>query len=1172
MKNKILKSVLALCVVSTMVVGTVSTSLASDAIAAPESTEVTEEVTVGDVIDAIEDAEKEASDVIVSLPFGDVKETEKDVVADEENAAGDIQDATDIIADAEGKVEEALDGTDVSGEVDTASESVENALTDISDLNATIDAAIEKYGDADAFEFESSEQAKEVLDEVDAAYTAASEAYTTAQNDLTAAQEAVAAAQEKVDAAQAISDEALAEAEAELANAQAFLAVAEANAKEAYDRVAIVSGLLSKASDLLESWKSDVDGTIEDLKDSLDENQQDLQDAIDDLETEEKDFIDAVTVFNTKYSNFVSCTNAFYNSVLTAIEKEEALYAMQEAYYEAVEAYEAAQEALDNFDEEDLETAKAALDVAGALLANANTVLEEATAAYLAQKAIVDAIDRDYIAALDDLKETLASETATEEEKEAAAKEAARLMVEKEIANGNTVQFVTTDDGYGISENGFFVVLDAEENVVNRYGYKVEDESVNVYEMTGVNTTNYVTYKGTQYAIEVIDGAEYITVDGEKVQLFIKDGKRYTVESYGDDAVGSRDDKTHPTKVEYVYGKFFGVELTSTHDTKVKDGQLYVLVLDGHKELPLTVNGTTVIATYSYKFFGQEKTKTYELNIKEFAQIDTITLEGTTYDLDKVPADFALDTTNKTYHRFVDEYLPGGDADTEFEYVDEKKTTSNTYSDAAKAEDALYEELLDAYNEALSNQTDAQNGFDAAQETANELQSELDELVENLEDAKAEKDAKDLGSLVNLPVSVADLFNTVKISNIDDLNAVMDAISTLTNSDTGIFSKTSAAIKLLHFVNVEGVDAKELAEAVLDKDSYKHEYVMAWLAALEAKGDVAKSAWDVVKATEETIVSGLVVISEGQQLGDAAVDVLLAQIKRDILEGSVSVLVIASDVLGAADSIVSSLEAKVSALEAETEEAYNAVLAAQEALYALKLTNPGQDAIDAAQAELDAANETLAALEEKLAEAETALLDAKDYRAEAEAEYEKLVESEDSDKDDTDDADDTDDKDDTDDADDIDDTDDVTTPGETVPGGTTPGETVPGGTTTPSVPESTPIVNIINAAETAPVVMPVPAVIAANPANAVANTPVATIDDEETPLAANDEEDDVEDEEETTEIEDEDTPLNATDTQVVPEVKKGFNWWWLLLLLIPVAGVTGYVIYKKKVQKVTTEE
>ena len=79
MKNKILKSVLALCVVSTMVVGTVSTSLASDAIAAPESTEVTEEVTVGDVIDAIEDAEKEASDVIVSLPFGDVKETEEDV-------------------------------------------------------------------------------------------------------------------------------------------------------------------------------------------------------------------------------------------------------------------------------------------------------------------------------------------------------------------------------------------------------------------------------------------------------------------------------------------------------------------------------------------------------------------------------------------------------------------------------------------------------------------------------------------------------------------------------------------------------------------------------------------------------------------------------------------------------------------------------------------------------------------------------------------------------------------------------------------------------------------------------------------------------------------------------------------------------------------------------------
>ena len=1083
MKNKILKSVLALCVVSTMVVGTVSTSLASDAIAAPESTEVTEEVTVGDVIDAIEDAEKEASDVIVSLPFGDVKETEKDVVADEENAAGDIQDATDIIADAEGKVEEALDGTDVSGEVDTASESVENALTDISDLNATIDAAIEKYGDADAFEFESSEQAKEVLDEVDAAYTAASEAYTTAQNDLTAAQEAVAAAQEKVDAAQAISDEALAEAEAELANAQAFLAVAEANAKEAYDRVALVSGILTKASDLLESWKNDVDGTIEDLKNSLEDSYDDLQDAIDELETEEKDFIDAITTFNEKYAAFITAADKFYNSVLDAAEKEAVLNEMKAAYEDALEAYNEAQAAFDACDKSDFTEEELEILGTDEFIINMQNAVEAAQEAYDAQFSRVS-----YLTEVEALKDKLVDGSLTADERKDVAKEIAELLIANELACGNMVTFDESAECYGLYD-GIFVVTDSSDSVVARYGYKLDEENhvVNIYLIP--EAEGFLTYKGIRCEIKKDGESRYIEFEGKQLSVRVEADKWEVNEK-----------KFVPTKakrkVDLVY-----------HDVEEKDGKYFLVTLLG--TLPM------------YNIDPVKMTA----DVKGAFSSSSAKIKGEYRD-NWVEASYSQDA--------------------------EGMTDSNKF-DIAKENEKL-EELLAAYD-----------AMSSKKETAEELQ----ELWTAMKDAESNYEDTDLGTLVNLPVSVADLFNTVKISNIDDLNAVMDAISTLTNSEAGIFSKTSAAIKLLNFVNVEGVDAKELAEAVLDKDSYKHEYVMAWLAALEAKGDVAKSAWDVVIATEETIVSGLVVISEGQQLGDAAVDVLLAQIKRDILEGSVSVLVIASDVLGAADSIVSSLEAKVSALEAETEEAYNAVLAAQEALDALKLTNPGQDAIDAAQAELDAANETLAALEEKLAEAETALLDAKDYRAEAEAEYEKLVESEDSDKDDTDD---TDDKDDTDDADDIDDTDDVTTPGETVPGGTTPGETVPGGTTTPSVPESTPIANIINAAEAAPVVMPAPAVIAANPANAVANTPVATIDDEETPLAANDDEDDVEDEEETTEIEDEDTPLNATDTQVVPEVKKGFNWWWLLLLLIPVAGVTGYVIYKKKVQKVTTEE
>lgn len=151
----------------------------------------------------------------------------------------------------------------------------------------------------------------------------------------------------------------------------------------------------------------------------------------------------------------------------------------------------------------------------------------------------------------------------------------------------------------------------------------------------------------------------------------------------------------------------------------------------------------------------------------------------------------------------------------------------------------------------------------------------------------------------------------------------------------------------------------------------------------------------------------------------------------------------------------------------------------------------------------------------------------------------------------------------------------TTTPSgtETTPGGTTTTPASTGTTTTVATPTSTTTTVTTATAAAAPVQIaetPVALAATATPAAvtrtaAVANANAAadadtdvTIADEETPLAANGEQ-------ESTTIADEETPLAAEAGAVKNMQQEKMSWWWLLIIAL--LGVTGEEMYRRNKKK-----
>lgn len=150
---------------------------------------------------------------------------------------------------------------------------------------------------------------------------------------------------------------------------------------------------------------------------------------------------------------------------------------------------------------------------------------------------------------------------------------------------------------------------------------------------------------------------------------------------------------------------------------------------------------------------------------------------------------------------------------------------------------------------------------------------------------------------------------------------------------------------------------KSVKEKLTSSTEAKHEYAMAWIDAITTKIDVAKATVVVGQEAFNTGKAGFEVMKAAAKINDAAVKVALAKAQEDLMYGTVTALVIASDTLDLADAMVNAIINQVSSIKNRTDVAYEKACAAREALEALKnsLEPVNADELEAAEAALEEA-------------------------------------------------------------------------------------------------------------------------------------------------------------------------------------------------------------------------
>ena len=1124
--SRLFKSVLSLVLVVAMVLGTVTTSYA-------EEVETTE-VTVEEVFEAIENVEEKVDDVIASLPYGgDISEATEEViitVAGEEKIVGVIEEAEKVIEN-----EALLD----SEETDAATSEMDKAEEKIEEIKDAVAGMEDTYGEADEMEFVSSEDAKTAVDELTKAEEDAKAAYTVAEEALEAAKGNLDEAQAEYEAAKAFSEEAAAEAAAKLEAAKAELARLEEVAKATNDSVKEAQDLLNEVADKVADAENKSDVALEEAQNKLEESKETLDSAIENVETESAEFNAAIDDFKEKYDAFVEKANNFYEAIeeAQATEEElEALYAEYEAAQEALEVakaayaeeqakceelgYEFEEDYFANFEKyiSELETAMGKAETAMNDAETAKNNAEEAKKAYETEEA------KAYESALNGYRDTLKSEEATQEDKDVAAKEAAKLVIEKELAAGQTVTWIPAGESeYGKSATGFYVVLDAEGNLVERYGYVLDSASVDIYQMKSDEVVNYVEYNGQKYALE----GNTITVDGQTITVntdTVEGNYVYYVKDAAETAeVPNTDEDPNKLLAVPALGDYTGLDIE-----KDENGQLYIDIpvigkcyLEETSEntyeliytsLECTKNHTCSWKVWECSVSTVEKRLAVTVSFPNKTQIvygdgqyDILTEGETKYIIVNGEKITVYEDNGVYTTRNNTTYVPGGTADTTFEIGSATNKNSNTYADAKNEVVNNYNSKLEIYNGKVTDYNNAVSDFN----TSNSVFEGLVEAQESVNNTAEEADAKDIGAMADLPKNIGEMVDGLDAEQVEtlltavvelstsgenvDYKAVLDVLSNVTGTEAAarlmvVMGYDAAGDTLDSIIGGLGSIFGDKFEETVDAPSeFEREYANAWVDALMAKINVVKTAVEVVEATSETITAGLTVINTGADLGDAAIDALIAKVEEAILNGSVETLAVAADILEVSDRIVSALADKINALASETQEAYDAVVEAQEALDALELTNPKAEELAKAEQTLADATARYEALTETLESAKADLATAENYKNAAQAQYDAL-----------------------------------TTPAEEdTPILPTPGVDAPveeeeddEEVVTPVVPSTPSIEDVIEATTTA---------------TTTTTTAPVEIEDEETPLAGG------EVEGETIVIEDEETPLASGDVEIEDE-------------------------------------
>lgn len=915
---------------------------------------------------------------VVENAIDNAEEIMAEVAQSEQTTMEEIENKLDSLDDAEAAVEDQEDLTDAA---EDKVDDLEEAIPDVQD-------AVNE-------EILTETQGKDILMEQHAETEAALDAAKKQQEEAAAALEQ---AKQDYEAAQALSEEAQAAAMEKLLAAQEELAKAEQNTAVAKQAVDAVAEALNNIHDAVDQAHENAEALVEDLTASLEESKEELKASVENLTQTAGEIKENTETLITELENLQASAEKFEESVVNAMTTEEKALGMRAEYEEAMKALEAAQAAYDALIAEGGDVTDEELQVLSDAIAAA-----EATAAKM--KEATDIYETEAAKSYEQNLNILGSTEATDEEKAAAEKAVAGTLVTNH-ANGKVEWIDAGESEYGKSDDGYYVVLDDEGNVVGRYGYKLEDGVLNVYEMKSNGTTYFI---GTgENRTEVTDNVK--DEDGSLKDAFNINGTDYYKEDDKYYYNESADSTTHSDPVEV---NFKSIE------NEIVAGAVKVILGDNYSisELTKQDDGTyTFTVNYTKTEMRLEGWKPVFESVPAEATFvigsdNTISTKGDNALEDYVG--YLFDVTTDDYDT-IDGYRVYTDENGQLYYIDENGNTVNinqgeagyyykrdakfaegetsdltftmgnvSNSDSAAAYGEKKEQAFANLNNANNDLNDAQTEYNTAKTQYDKLQAELDKM--------AEAENKDLeivipgisiggfqitqdetvGNLADLPVSIDELLNLEDFQDPEKLAELVDAVQNIGSGETDISSLTT----LYELVGLDAADILALTSAATLGNDFQKEYAAAWVDALTAKVNVVISGIELIDQAGKTMEAGKELLASGAEVPEQILEVAQNAAKVIGYTGALGVVQLGDKAYELIDPILTKLENKVAYLQIETNAAYKEVSEAKAALDEViqNYHDPYALALQEAKARLEEAESKYNALAKDLKQANAEL-------------------------------------------------------------------------------------------------------------------------------------------------------------------------------------------------------
>lgn len=375
-------------------------------------------------------------------------------------------------------------------------------------------------------------------------------------------------------------------------------------------------------------------------------------------------------------------------------------------------------------------------------------------------------------------------------------------------------------------------------------------------------------------------------------------------------------------------------------------------------------------------------------------------------------------------------YIDGGSADTTYTNAASTNFSSDTYNVAYNGAVTAWQSACQEQQTALNEWNTASDSFDAQQKALKDL-ADANLMLNGGKDAEG-KDVEGVdlqvkrvignneityGDLAELPVTILELVQLDKILSMpkEDRDDIVSSLETIASSKNDV-EKAAALVKVIAkmggtdseayvaltvalstgFVDDKVEDlAKELekipfvgkglADALRETAKnteaatpYQQKYAQAWVAAMQAKGNVVLKGIALVEQAGDTVSAGIGLIEPTIKEGKAISDVTMKALEVSIRAAAVGGMKMGDSMLTVTGKLVGYADQYVETMRAKADTAAKEVTEAQNALNNIQIQNPRSQ-------ELAEAAEALAKAKQKFAEAALELRAAEAKKREAEA-------------------------------------------------------------------------------------------------------------------------------------------------------------------------------------------